>query len=326
LIFFPDAYSDGGTLYRGPEAVTRDSAEKSSGKPKEPRAGDTGLQRFARSPFSPAVKRFTETEKWRDPWFRRLTLEQKVAFEFVRDNCDNAGVWDPDFDLADFSIGQKLPWPTIIAAFGDRLQVLPNGKWFLTRFIEFQYGELVEECRPHAKVLQLLKGHSIPYRKGIKRVSIPNRIGQDNTGSGSEGENGAESGGVAPITAEQIYDAYPRKEARQDALRAIGKAMDRYPSDKLLAATKAYATAAARWSQEDRRFIPYPATWYNGSRYEDDPATWNRGAPPVAARPDIYTEPAGWREKARAKYGPNAEIPEKWNDLSSTIRNDLIAT
>jgi hypothetical protein len=231
------------------------------------------------------VKRFTETEKWRDTWFRKLAPDSKLAFLYVVDNCDAAGVWDPDYDLANFTIGREINWPGVLADLGDRVSCLHNGKWHLTRFVEFQYGELVEECRPHAKVLALLKAHEIPYKKGIYRVSIPTRIriGQDKDRTGSEGGTGETVGAPAAAereaTAEEIYAAYPRKEARQDALRAIGKALTKRSAGELLRATRAYAAAVATWIPDDRKFVPHPATWFNGGRYEDDPKTWERARP-----------------------------------------------
>lgn len=45
---------------------------------------------------------------------------------------------------------------------------------------------------------------------------------------------------------------------------------------------------------------------------------------PAAPRPDIYTEPAGWREKA-TRLWPDAELPAAWGELSATARNALLA-
>lgn len=231
------------------------------------------------------MKRFTETEKWRDTWFRRLPPIAKLAFIYVVDNCDAAGVWDPDYDLADFTIGEKVAWPTIIEAFGERLELLPDGKWHLTRFVEFQYGELTEDCRPHAKVMQLLRAHGIPFGKGIKKVSKATILDKDNTGQGQDKKEAA--------TPEDIYAAYPRKEAKQDALRAISKAIEAnkiarlgggwsgvgHFADYLLARTQAYAAAVATWIPDDRKFVPHPATWFNRGSYDDDPTLWERKAP-----------------------------------------------
>lgn len=86
----------------------------------------------------------------------------------------------------------------------------------------------------------------------------------------------------AGVTADTIYEAYPRKQAKQEALKAIDKALKRCPrpefnmAEHLLVRTQEYAAAVALWSEADRQFVPHPATWYNRGSYDDDPKTWER--------------------------------------------------
>lgn len=117
------------------------------------------------------MKRFTETQKWEDPWFRRLSPEMKNLWQWLCDRCDNAGVIDPDLDLASFQIGYQYPMDTL-SAFGDRVCKLPCGKWFIPKFIEFQYGQLSADCKAHKPIFMSLQKHSINtlsigYPKGI---------------------------------------------------------------------------------------------------------------------------------------------------------------
>lgn len=77
-------------------------------------------------------------------------------------------------------------------------------------------------------------------------------------------------------TAEAIYKAYPKKIAKAAALKAIGKALAKTAPEKLLTATLSYAAAVEKWPDDDKRFIPYPATWFNRGSYEDDPQNWTR--------------------------------------------------
>jgi hypothetical protein len=115
------------------------------------------------------MKRFTETDKWRDSWFRKLSAEHKLAYLYALDNCDAAGVWEADYELAEFVLGCAPNWTALLESLGDRVAVIRGGKWHLTRFIAYQYGALSEDCKPHQHVVKVLKSHSlsIPYAKGI---------------------------------------------------------------------------------------------------------------------------------------------------------------
>lgn len=107
-------------------------------------------------------KRFTESDKWRDKWFRALGTEYKLAWMYILDNCDVAGVLDLDAELANFQIGSEIEWDDFVDACGEsRIHRLPNGKLHVVRFVEYQYGKLSEQCRPHVPVIAKLKEHGI---------------------------------------------------------------------------------------------------------------------------------------------------------------------
>lgn len=69
---------------------------------------------------------------------------------------------------------------------------------------------------------------------------------------------------------DSFWAAYPRKAAKQDAVKAWAKLA---PGDDLLAtmlrALKTQ-TLSEQWTREGGRFIPLPATWLNGGRWEDE--------------------------------------------------------
>lgn len=98
-----------------------------------------------------------------------------------------------------------------------------------------------------------------------------------------------------------IYDAYPRKDAKQMGLRAIEKAIKKgHSPEMLLQKTKLYAQ---KMSWQDKQFIPYPSTWFNREQFLDDPSAWDaplsnkRLSPdriiPRTKREILMTEP--WR-------------------------------
>jgi hypothetical protein len=107
--------------------------------------------------------------------------------------------------------------------------------------------------------------------------------------------------GPITVTPEAIYQAYPRKVGKKDALKAIANAIktldkehatrSQSPAQTILDATKAYAAAVATWPVKDRTYIPFPATWFNRGSYQDDPKEWARaGAAPLNAAPRDYSK------------------------------------
>lgn len=98
--------------------------------------------------------------------------------------------------------------------------------------------------------------------------------GKGREGKGTEGEGKGGARASQTREAEQIYEAYPKKTARQDALRAIEKALKIVPHATLLEAVTAYSACVATWAPDERQFIPNPATWFNDGRWDDDRATW----------------------------------------------------
>ena len=73
-------------------------------------------------------KRFTDKEIWTKPWYRKLSPTEKCAFNYIKDNCDNVGVWTPDFELANFCVGEKVDWEALLNKCNDNFEVLDNGK------------------------------------------------------------------------------------------------------------------------------------------------------------------------------------------------------
>jgi hypothetical protein len=49
-----------------------------------------------------ASKRFTDSKKWRNEWFRTLKTEAKLAWIYICDECEFHGVIKMDYGLASF--------------------------------------------------------------------------------------------------------------------------------------------------------------------------------------------------------------------------------
>lgn len=126
--------------------------------------------------------------------------------------------------------------------------------------------------------------------------------------------------------AEAIYAIYPRKVAKAAALKAIVKVLKAgtITELELQARVRAYAAATDQWEEQDKTFIPHPATWFNRGSYDDDPATWIRkpaedakkkkgGAPEPAlfamGSSAPQQAPSGWRTAMFELWG------ERWHEI-----------
>lgn len=104
-------------------------------------------------------KRFTDVNKWTQLWFRKMTPSQKLVFLFLVDSVDSAGVWEIDIETVSHFTGIKQDDIDVfsikgVEPFGDDRLIIP-------KFIEFQFGELSKQCRPHQAVFRCLSQHGI---------------------------------------------------------------------------------------------------------------------------------------------------------------------
>ena len=76
--------------------------------------------------------------------------------------------------------------------------------------------------------------------------------------------------GSLPDGFDRFWAAYPKKTAKPDAVRAFGKLKpDAELLETILGAIERQKSTA-QWQEDGGRFIPHPATWLNGRRWEDE--------------------------------------------------------
>lgn len=108
------------------------------------------------------AKRMTDTNKWRKPFIRGLDGAYKLFWMYLLDDCDHAGVWIIDMDVAEIRVGEKLDLDTAREHFKDRIVEFDSGeRWFIPDFVEFQYGELNPANRAHNSVINALKKYNL---------------------------------------------------------------------------------------------------------------------------------------------------------------------
>jgi hypothetical protein len=97
------------------------------------------------------------------------------------------------------------------------------------------------------------------------------------------------------------YALYPRKKQPSEALRAYRKVIDggKVTQSDLITRTREFSAEWSKRADEDRRFIPYPASWMNAGGYLDEPEIACDQTSAIAApskSPSDFTE-ADWRKR-----------------------------
>ena len=85
------------------------------------------------------AKRFTDTTKWNDEWFSELNNEEKLAWMYILDTCDHAGIWKKNLRVLNFHIGSSFVEDDLKQVFAGKF-IEVKDKWFIKKFIKFQYG------------------------------------------------------------------------------------------------------------------------------------------------------------------------------------------
>ncbi len=107
-------------------------------------------------------KRFTDTEKWQDPWYRKLKPEEKNFWDYICCQCDNSGVWKPDLEVASFYIGFFIKESVLTSINQDkeRVVILSNGYWLIKEFIDFQHGHKINNPNVRKHITKLIDKHN----------------------------------------------------------------------------------------------------------------------------------------------------------------------
>jgi len=230
------------------------------------------------------MKRFTDTDKWiKNKWFSELKPEHKLLWLYIQDTCDNVGVWEENLRIAGILIGYAYPMDTLSIVFGDVLDDLGDGKWWIVGFIDFQHGELSEESasKPIISYISLLKKHNlwIDYTNPMHRVQGKGK--GKGKGNGTEKEeakapkvgdgnlNQSKQSALQrehyPPDFEQAWALYERKGTKAKALRYWNRlaAADRLEIIKAIPAYMAKNKEAQYRKDFDGWINPANKMWEN---------------------------------------------------------------
>jgi hypothetical protein len=152
------------------------------------------------------AKRFTDTQKWTEDWYLDLPIVYKIFWIYICDNCNHAGVYKPNKRVFELLVGEKIDLEKFLEGINrdkERIIKLANGRWYLTGFIEFQYGtNLNPNNRVHRSILKLLNENDLNWEgkelqpeviKAINNTAKPSSISEIVAYFESKGSNKKEA-------------------------------------------------------------------------------------------------------------------------------------
>jgi hypothetical protein len=148
------------------------------------------------------AKRDRDTNIWKDKFYQGLPPLYKCFWDYINDECDNAGVWITEFKTASNRIGRKIKPELALELFSSRVQVFDHGnKWHVKTFVSEKLG--FDELNPAHKfqksILDLLNKHKI-QKNGVypdTLQSVKERTWEEQ-GKGKEGIEGGMGETLSP--------------------------------------------------------------------------------------------------------------------------------
>ena len=65
------------------------------------------------------AKRMTDTDKWKKRFIRELKPKHKLLWLYILDDCNHAGIWEIDLDVASIRVGEAVGYKEKDCGCGD---------------------------------------------------------------------------------------------------------------------------------------------------------------------------------------------------------------
>jgi len=225
------------------------------------------------------AKRFTDTGKWKDEWFKTLSPHAKLVWVYICDDCDHAGIWVSDFEVMSLRLGIKVDEAKFKEMLGNKVRKFERTRYFIPSFFNFQYASSKEGFRAKQSALSSLQKYGLVDTQGTLKeefmdtqptlseqsldcLSISKSKGKSSSNTGSA------EGAAYSVEFEAAWKLYPRKDDKSLAYKAYlaNVLPDERPSvpeaiEKYRTKLKSDGTAA--------KYIKLGATFFNGGKWRD---------------------------------------------------------
>lgn len=118
------------------------------------------------------AKRFTDSEKFRDKWYRSLSPKHKCIWEYMLSECNIAGILEIDYDSMSFHIGAEIN-KSDLSLFSEKIFYLSEEKVFIPNFVKFQQNKLSEVNNAHKNIIKEFIKYNIPVSLDMSQFESP---------------------------------------------------------------------------------------------------------------------------------------------------------
>jgi hypothetical protein len=221
------------------------------------------------------AKRFTDTELWDKEWFMKLPPRLKCLVKMVRDKCDLAGIWSPNWTIANTYVGEPVTEKELLSIDGgEQFVKIGGGKIVCVDFVRFQYGQLSEKSPVHRKVISLLSAQNIDYKYPIYSPQDKEEE-KDKDKEVEEEEEKEEDKETETVTAQiwptfdDFWREYDNSHAKKKC-KAIWMQIKQPEREKIMSHVPDYVK-----STPDKKFRKHPLTYLKNESWNDEIITSN---------------------------------------------------
>jgi len=95
------------------------------------------------------AKRFTDSDKWKDGWYMSLNNDERIAWQYLLDNCTIAGRWKINIKSLNFHCNSNFSKEQFEETFKGRVFFIQEGEYyFIPKFLKFQYSTGLNSSKP----------------------------------------------------------------------------------------------------------------------------------------------------------------------------------
>jgi hypothetical protein len=214
------------------------------------------------------MKRFTDTCIWTEDWFLDAPIEFKLFWFYVKDICNHAGIWKVNKRQFEFILGSSLSlidFLKLVNTDKKRIEIVGSGKWYLTGFIHFQYGNILNENnRVHNSILKELTTYNID--NSTFEVKLRSNSGQSDHKEGvKDKDKEKEKENNIKVEFEKFWNEYDKKVGEKTKIFNKWKNLSEPEKLKIFEHIPKY-----KLSQPDKKYRKNPETYLNNKSWNDE--------------------------------------------------------